>query len=151
MPPSTQANSYKQAQVHFKTVAPVPAQKLSSALVRPIYLALGLTCVAVGVVNIFIPLMPTTIFLIVAVWAFKRSSPPLENWLLNHRVFGPTLRDWEETRSIRRRTKAIAIVSLWLCLAISAFLTHKPHVWAILAVIGIAVSAYIATRKTKPE
>lgn len=123
---------------------------LASAFWRPVYLALGLLFVIMGFIGVFVPVWPTTIFLIMAVWAFKRSSPPLEQWLLNHRVLGPTLRDWDETRSIRRRTKIVAISAIWVCLAISAWLTHKPLMYAVLAVVGVSLTVYLWTRKTKP-
>lgn len=120
----------------------------ANAVWRPVYLVGGLCFVAMGIIGIFVPLWPTTVFFIMALWAFKRSSPPLEAWLLNHRVFGQTLRDWEESRSMRRRTKIVAIGSIWLCLAASSLMTHKPFVWAILAGVGIALTLYLWTRPT---
>ena len=70
---------------------------------------LGFVCVGLGYVGVILPGVPSTIFFICALWAFKRSSPRFESWLLSHRVFGPTLQDWDEYRAIKLRTKIVAI------------------------------------------
>jgi len=128
-----------------------PANEESKhSIARPLYLALGLLCVGLGYVGILIPGMPSTVFFICAVWAFKRSSPKFENWLLNHRVFGPTLRDWEETRSIAKRTKIVAITMIWLCIGISMALIPRLTGRIILAITAILLTWFLATRKTKP-
>jgi len=107
----------------------------------------GLGFVGLGVLGAILPVLPSTIFFILALWAFKRSSPRLERRLLEHAVIGPTLRDWERNGAIRPRTKRIAITMLWLCLIVSAvFVSQKPVVLGILAGVGISVSAYIWTR-----
>lgn len=123
-------------------------QTLARTLWRPLYLSGGVLFVAMGVIGIFVPVWPTTIFFIMALWAFKRSSPPLEAWLLNHRLFGQTLRDWEESRSMRTRAKVVSISAIWLCLAISCAMTQKPFVWAILGAVGLALTLYLWTRPT---
>ncbi len=64
------------------------------------FLALGGLMLALGIIGAFLPVMPTTIFLIVAAWCFGRSSPRLEAWMLDHPRFGLPLRQWrEEERS----------------------------------------------------
>lgn len=130
--------------------APSPA-RLRGRLSRGAYRCLGLTFVALGMVGVVIPVWPTTIWFILALWAFKKSSSRLEAWLLNHPVFGPTLRDWEESGSIRRRTKVVAITMIWVCLAITAVLVQRPVVVLILGITGALLTAYLVTRPTKPE
>jgi uncharacterized membrane protein YbaN (DUF454 family) len=76
--------------------------------------------VGLGTVGLFVPVWPSTIFFILALWSFKRSSRRLEEWLLNHGVVGPTLRDWERGGAIRTRTKRVAVATLWIALMISA-------------------------------
>jgi len=65
--------------------------------------------VALGVVGAFLPILPTTPFIILAAACFARSSPRLEAWLLSHRVFGPLLRDWRERGAIPRHAKLAAL------------------------------------------
>lgn len=76
---------------------------------RRIYLALGLGFVALGFAGIFLPVLPTTPFLILAAACFARSSSRMENWLLEHRRFGPLLRDWRERGAIPWKAKIMAL------------------------------------------
>ena len=73
---------------------------------------LGWLSLAAGIVGIFLPLLPTTPFLLLSAWLFSKRSPRLHGWLLNHSRLGPMLRQWEEQRSLERKVKlrAIAIV-----------------------------------------
>ena len=79
---------------------------------RSVYLVLGFTFVALGFVGAFLPVLPTTPFLILATTCFARSSPRLENWLLSHPRFGPTLRAWRERGAIPLRAKWLALAGM---------------------------------------
>ncbi len=81
---------------------PVPTVK------RALYLGLGLLCVGLGVIGAFLPVMPTTVFLIVAAWAFAKSSKRLETWLLTHPRFGPRLVAWRDGHVIPLPVKLVA-------------------------------------------
>ena len=72
---------------------------------RGLYLVLGLACVGLGIAGVFLPVLPTTPFMIRAAACFARSSTRLEAWLLGHRRFGPVLRDWRARGAIPRRAK----------------------------------------------
>jgi uncharacterized membrane protein YbaN (DUF454 family) len=76
---------------------------------RGVYLAVGLLFVALGFVGAFLPVLPTTPFLILAAGCFARSSRRLESWLLDHPRFGPTLRDWRERGAIPRKAKMMSL------------------------------------------
>ena len=122
---------------------------------RPLYLALGLLCVGIATVNLFIPGLPSTVFVLIALWCFKRSSPRLEDWLLNRSVFAPALQDWERDRSMTRRNKFLAISMLWLgiggSIAYMAFRHRSPYVMAILAACAVSVTLFLVRVKTKEE
>lgn len=124
---------------------------VSSRPIRYAYAGFGLACVGAGTIGIVVPGWPTTVFFILALWAFKRSSPRLETWLLNHRVIGSTLREWDEHRVVRPRTKVIAITTLWLMIAVSLLLLTSSWVKAVLVVIAVCVTVYLATRKSNLE
>lgn len=76
------------------------------------FLALGLLMLALGIVGAFLPVMPTTIFLILAAWCFARSSARLEAWLLDHPGFGPVIRDWREHGAMSRKAKGMACAGM---------------------------------------
>lgn len=95
----------------------------------------GHVCVALGVIGALLPLMPTTVFLIMAASCYARSSERLYQWLMNHQVFGPVLRDWVEHRSMRLRPKIIAISAIVIGFGLSFFAI--PLWWVRVIHIGI--------------
>ena len=79
-----------------------------------IYLPLGFLSLALGLAGIFLPVLPTTPFLLLSAALFFRSSPSAYQWLMNHRLLGPYIRDFRESRAIPLRAKIIALSLLWL-------------------------------------
>ena len=65
-----------------------------------IYIFLGLLFLVLGFIGLLLPVIPTTPFILVSVWFFARSSKKLENWLVNHKIFGKSIRDWKEKGAI---------------------------------------------------
>lgn len=108
------------------------------------YLALGVLCVGLGIVGAFLPVMPTTVFLIVAAWAFSKSSKRLETWLLTHPRFGPRLVAWRQGRVIPLPVKLTAWTSMIASLGIM-LLGDAPW-WAIAlaAALMLIGAIYIA-------
>ena len=121
---------------------PEPEKKKLS-LSRAAYAGLGLIFVALGIIGAILPLMPSTVFFICALWAFKRSSERLEHWLLTNRVIGPALRDWDRDRSMKRSTKILAIVMIWIAIGTSIAIVHKLWVRVMLAIIAVALTVYL--------
>jgi len=76
------------------------------------YIAAGWGCLGLGALGVVLPVVPTTPFLLLAAWCFSRGSQRLHRWLLDHRHFGPLVRDWEDGRVIRRRAKVLATATL---------------------------------------
>ena len=103
--------------------------------------------VVVGVIGIFVPLMPTTSFMILAAWCFARSSKRTEAWLLQHRVFGPPILAWREHGAIARRHKITALIGMNIGL-VSFWVTAKPALWLLLLVAAIllASAAFVWSR-----
>ncbi|MDI6027337.1 YbaN family protein [Corticibacterium sp. UT-5YL-CI-8] len=115
------------------------------------YLVLGFLMLALGIIGAFLPVMPTTIFLILAAWFFGRSSPRLEAWLLNHRRFGPSLRAWRENGAIPRRAKLLACLGMTLGYVVF-FITVQPRLWPALGVALFMLGSawYVTTRPEPP-
>ena len=111
----------------------------------------GSVSLALGLVGVVLPGLPTTPFVLLAAACYARASPRLHGWLLNHRFMGPMVRDWETPRSLTRRSKTVAQVSMVVMVGLSAWgLRERPVVLAIVlvaALIGVWVVARIPTRK----
>ena len=105
------------------------------------YVALGCVFVALGVVGAFLPVMPTTVFMIGALWAFSMSSKRLEAWLLGHPRFGPPLVAWRAHRVIPLRVKVFAFSSMAVSLGIM-FLARAPW-WAIASAAALMLVGVI--------
>jgi len=118
----------------------------AAGLWRPALFILGWIFLGVGVVGLFLPLLPGTAFLILSAACFTRSSPTFENWLLEHPRFGPPIRQWRKTGSIPRQIKAFACLSLvvsWFILLAS----DAPYVAKAACLVAFcAVAVYIVTR-----
>ena len=114
---------------------------------RWLWLAAGLVCVAMGIIGAFLPLMPTTIFLILAAGCFARSSPRLEARLLDHRRYGPTLRAWRAEGAIGRKAKIAASIGMAGGFAIFLLSAHPgPVLIAVVALALGACAAYVLSR-----
>lgn len=111
-------------------------------------MVLGLAFTAMGLVGALLPILPTVPFLLVAAFAFSKSSKRFHNWLLNHRIFGPQIRDWQETGSISRRVKWIATLSMLAGIGLSAFLGLG---WIIIAVQCVSISLACLFIWTRPD
>ena len=118
-----------------------------SRLSRAVFLVVGLLFVAIGLVGVALPVLPTTPFLILAVACFARSSLRLEAWLLDHPRFGPPLRLWRERGAIPPRAKAAAAAGSALGFVLFQITTHPgPLATAAVALLMLAGLGYVLTR-----
>jgi len=118
---------------------------------RMLWNACGLIFVGIGIVGAFVPLLPTVVFMLVAAFCFARGSPRLHDWLLNHRQFGPPIRDWRENGAIRRPAKRMAMAAIALSFVLSLGLGAKVWVLGLQALALGAVSVFILTRPEGPR
>jgi uncharacterized protein len=100
--------------------------------------ALGIFFVVLAAVGIFVPLLPTTPFLLLAAACFIRSSKRLYDWMMNNRVFGPYIKNYRERKAVPRRIKAVSLVLLWAAIGISIFRVAKQS-WIQIALLLIAI------------
>ena len=118
---------------------------------RFIWLLVGLTAVAIGAVGVVLPLVPTTPFLLVAAFAFARSSERMNSWLREHQVFGPLINNWHRDGSIDRNTKRTAIIVIVATPVITWLLDVPPWVVACQIVVLSAAAIFILTRPSPAE
>ncbi|MCW4149396.1 YbaN family protein [Halomonas sp. 18H] len=113
---------------------------------RVVFMALAGVCLLLGVIGAFLPLMPTTCFMLLAVWFASRSSPRFAAWIRQHPRFGPTVTAWEAERAIPRHAKWTAVVMLLVSMALLAFSVSLVWLKSVL-IIGLALLAvWILTR-----
>ena len=130
--------------------APPPSKPgLTPRVVRLSYFAFGLMFVGLGVVGYILPVMPGTVFLIVAAACFARSSPALEHWLVTHKKLGPPIVAWRQTGAIPRPIKIIAIGSMAISMTIVCLSPAPVWVDWLVATILLACGAFVASRPAK--
>lgn len=110
---------------------------------KPFYNVAGVLAVLLGILGLFLPLLPTTPFLLLASWCFARGSSRLHRWLLSHRVFGEYLRNFEAGRGIPLKAKILATVMLWTSLLLALRRFDSPAIPALLVLTGACVSIYL--------
>ena len=120
---------------------------------RYLYLGLGLLSVGVGGIGVFVPGLPTTVFFIIAAWAFSKSSPRLENWVLGLPGIGPMVRDFRSGLGMPKKAKVAAITCIVLAVGLSAgFLIGNLTVRLIVVAVGAVgvwyVGLHVPTRET---
>ncbi|WP_217477160.1 YbaN family protein [Stutzerimonas stutzeri] len=119
-------------------------------VVRYVLLGVGWLSVVLGVVGIFLPVLPTTPFLLLAAACFVRSSRRFYNWLVMHPRLGPWFRDYLEGNGVPLKGKIYSIVAMWLSISLSCWLVPMP--WARIGMLTSAtlVTVYILRLKTLP-
>lgn len=111
---------------------------------------LGWCSFGLGAVGAFVPGLPTVPLMLVALWAFSRSSQRFHDWLYSHRVFGPPLQQWHEHGIVPLRAKVVAIATMVVSLVWMFFFTDMAVGFKVSALILMAIGAgYILTRRSK--
>ena len=119
---------------------------------RIILLALGWICVSLGFIGIFVPGLPTTIFLIIALWAFTKTSKKLRHWLLHHKRFGPILTNWQEHRVVPRRAKILMVAFMILSVILFHYSLQNLYLTiALIVILGFVARYVISLPSTIPD
>lgn len=109
---------------------------------------IGSIAIVLAILGIFLPLLPTTPFLLLASACYLRGSKRMHRWLLNNRVFGEYLRNFEEGKGIPLKAKITAIALLWASLAFSIYKVQIVPLQLMLVMLGIGVSIFLLKMKT---
>ena len=119
-----------------------------NSLKNTILTVLGLLAVALALIGIILPVLPTTPFLLLAAGLFVRSSKRMHDWLMRNRTLGPYLHTYLACRAVSRRTRKHALIFLWTSLSLSMLWIDKPIVRIILPIVGLAVTVHLLKLKT---
>lgn len=119
---------------------------------RSIYWLCGMLCLLVGIIGIVVPLLPTTPFILLAAFCFSRSSERLHQYLLNHRLFGKLIRDWEAYGVIPLKAKCLAS-SMMIVMVSYPLVFREFHLGLKMAVVATVVASmcYIWSRPSEPH
>ena len=127
-------------------------KKTDSKVVRTVLISIGFISVGLAFVGIFVPLLPTVPFLLLAAACFARSSDRFYDWLLSHKIFGPTLTTYLQGKGMPVRAKLWAISTVWASVLLSIFfLISNSYIEVLLAVIGLSLSFYFLRLPTYEE
>ncbi|MEM8635430.1 MAG: YbaN family protein [Pseudomonadota bacterium] len=117
---------------------------------RVVWLILGLLALGLGALGAVLPLLPTTPFVLLAAFAFARSSDRLHSWLLRHRVFGPLIKNWNETGSISPRAKLVSVISIVAVFGLSLALGVGTRILIVQAIVLSLSALFVLTRPMPP-
>ena len=119
-----------------------------SPLVRTFLLFVGIFALVLGVIGVFVPLLPTTPFLLLASYSFARSNNRFNDWLLTNRFFGKHLQNYIKRKTVKSEIKWITIAVLWTTILVSLSVIHTPvFVKVLLILIATGVSVHLFTLK----
>ena len=127
---------------------PPPVLRPLPAPARWLLLAFAVLCLVLGVLGVFVPGLPTTVFILMAAWAAARSSPRLHAWLWYHPLFGAMLRNWAQGGCVARRAKWSATVLMALCAAVLLVASAR---WWVAAVASGCMAAVLVWLWMRPE
>lgn len=119
---------------------------------RYLYFISGILLVAIGVIGIFLPILPTTIFLILASACFIKSSPKANEWLRNHKILGMYIKNYQDKSGLTVKSKIFDLTFLWIMISASAiFFTELWYIKVLLLAIAIGVTIHLLMIKTKKD
>lgn len=116
-----------------------------------IWVITGALSLGLGITGMFLPVLPTTPFLLLTAWCWMKGSPRLHTWLMSHPKLGPYIRDFQEHKAISSRVKTVSVTTLWVTIAVSIALVHPLWLRILLAAIAVGVTVHILSFKTRRE
>ncbi|MBX7042926.1 MAG: YbaN family protein [Ignavibacteria bacterium] len=123
----------------------------TSFLAKHLFNLLGILCVCLAVIGIVLPVMPTTVFLLLAAYFFARGSRRFHDWLMRNRLFGSYVRNYREGKGMTANAKLFSISFLWAGILFSLYLTSLLWLQVLLILVAIGVTIHILAIKTHKE
>lgn len=127
-------------------LALIPMAVVKNRFVRFIIFSTGFISLVVGTIGIFVPLLPTTPFVLLSAWCFLKSSNKAHEWLYTQPLLGKSLQQWEENKVISKKSKAVALITIAISLGVIWMRATGIEIKIILSVVLLLVSVFILTR-----
>jgi uncharacterized membrane protein YbaN (DUF454 family) len=118
---------------------------------RILLLVVGFISLALGIVGVLLPVLPTTPFLLLSAACFANSSEKFYNWLLNNKIFGTYIRDYREGKGVCRKHKLAGMVAVWITISISVLAVSSWWLRGFLILVALAVTFHLSRIPTKVE
>ncbi len=126
--------------------------KVSNKILRVLLLISGTLSVTLGLIGVFLPILPTTPFLLLAAFCYAKSSHRFYYWLVNNRLFGKYIKDYREKRGVPLKVKVFAISFLWITILVSAFIIiQNLYISLLLVLIAVVVTVHLLSIHTLEE
>ena len=111
---------------------------------KVLLIGMGFLSLGLGILGIFLPVLPTTPFVLLSAYLFGKSSHRFHQYLSHHRLFGPIIRDYQEKKALKRKTKVISLIIMWIVL-LTSVIFFTPFLWAkvIVLLICAGTSTYL--------
>ena len=117
---------------------------------KPVFFTIGILSLSLGYVGIVVPGLPTTVFILIAAWAFSKCSTKFTYWIENHRLFGPMVFNWQQYKGLSRRAKKVAILTIIPTFTFTILIAFSIIGDLIFGFFGIALCTWLATRPEPP-
>lgn len=123
-----------------------------TGLIKAFLIIIGSTSLLLGIMGLFLPILPTTPFLLLSAFCFSKSSDNLYRKLLGNKYFGSYIRDYQEGKGIPKRVKTFALITLWTAIGFSIFFLIDSILFkSLLIIVATAVTIHILSVKTKKD
>ncbi len=117
-----------------------------------LFFSIGIILTILGIIGAFLPVMPTTPFILAALYFFSKSSDKMHNWILTNKTFGPAIKVYYESKTLNKKTKYKAISFLWFSILLSCYILYPKIIHIILLIIiAIFVTIWIISIPSKKE
>tara|TARA_B100000902_G_scaffold399974_1_gene474179 strand:+ start:10969 stop:11454 length:486 start_codon:yes stop_codon:yes gene_type:complete len=117
---------------------------------KPIFFTVAVLSLALGYIGIIIPGLPTTVFILIAAWAFSKCSTRFTYWIEGHKLFGPMILNWQKYRGLSRKAKKFAILSIIPSFALTIYLVFSTLGDLVFGLSGVILCVWLATRPEPP-
>ena len=123
---------------------------MKDSLIKKLYISLGFLSLLLGIIGLFLPIMPTTPFVILAAWFFQKGSEKLHQWLISQPYFGPAIHQWQSQGLISKQAKITSITLITISFSWVLITRPLPIIFKIImATLGLGICFYIGSRPSK--
>lgn len=119
-------------------------------IAKPFFFLVGMVSFTLGIIGIFLPLLPTTPFILLSAFCWAKSSERFHRWLLAHHIFGPMIENWRKYGSVPRRAKFLALATMFISATLLLIFHHSNAKWGMVAIM-LPMAVWMMTRPNSED